>query len=140
MITLVVDVIVEVNNKVLLIKRAKQPFKGMLALPGGHVEQDETVAQAALRELKEETGIKAKLLNILGVYSALNRDPRGRYVSVVFIARPLTKISKAKAATDASKLVWLPLKEIKKHKFAFDHKHILRDYLKWKKTNKTFWS
>src|SRR2546429_6743361 len=77
--------------KVLLIERALQPFKGRWALPGGFVRVDETLDEAARRELQEETGLKNVFLEQLYTFGALNRDPRERIVSVAYYA--LVKLS-----------------------------------------------
>lgn len=125
-----VDIIIERNGKILLIKRREEPFKGMLALPGGHIRAGETVEKAAMREAKEETSLHVKLLRILGVYSNPKRDPRYPTISIAFVAR--VKKGKEKAKSDAKELLWLNLKEALQKKLAFDHKKILRDYAKWK--------
>src|SRR5205823_11582752 len=109
--------------KVLLIQRALEPFKGRWALPGGFVHVDETLDEAARRELAEETGLKDVFLEQLYSFGALDRDPRERVVSVAFYA--LVKLSdhRAKAATDATDAEWFPIS--KAPKLAFDHADIL---------------
>src|SRR5207302_1721449 len=72
--------------RVLLIQRRHPPFAGAWALPGGFVDDRERVADAALRELHEETGLELSDLELLGVYDTPGRDPRGWSVSVVYIA------------------------------------------------------
>ena len=129
-----VDIIIEKDEKILLIKRKKGPFKGMLALPGGHIRAGETVEKAAMREAKEETSLHVKLLNIVGVYSNPKRDPRYPTISIAFIAR--VKKGKEKAGSDAKELLWMGLKEALKKKLAFDHKKILSDYAKIKNLSK----
>src|SRR3989344_308336 len=84
---LAVDNLIVKDNKILLLKRDIYPFIGKLDFPAGMVEYGETVEQAAIREAKEETGLKIKLLDILGVYSFPKRDPRFHTVSVAFIAK-----------------------------------------------------
>jgi 8-oxo-dGTP diphosphatase len=71
--------------EVLLIRRKHNPFKGMWALPGGFIDMEETVEEAVVRELEEETHLKVEGLQQLHTFSALNRDPRGRTVSVTFL-------------------------------------------------------
>src|SRR5712691_1268915 len=71
----------------LLVQRGNPPFAGIWALPGGFVEEGERVAQAASRELFEETGLRLSDLELLGVYDTPGRDPRGQTVSIVYIAR-----------------------------------------------------
>jgi len=109
--------------KVLLIQRALEPFKGRWALPGGFVHIDETVDEAARRELAEEAGLQNVFLEQLYTFGAQNRDPRERVVSVAYYA--LVKLSdhRAKAATDAANAEWFPIS--KTPKLAFDHADIL---------------
>lgn len=109
--------------KVLLIERAVDPFKGRWALPGGFVRLDETLDQAARRELSEEAGLKNVFLEQLYTFGAVDRDPRERVVSVTYYA--LVKLSdhRAKAATDAVNAEWFPIS--KAPKLAFDHAEIL---------------
>jgi 8-oxo-dGTP diphosphatase len=109
--------------KLLLIQRAQDPFKGKWALPGGFVRVDETVDEAAQRELAEETGLKNVFLEQLYTFGAVNRDPRERVVSVAHYA--LVKLSdhRAKAATDAANAEWFPISKVPK--LAFDHADIL---------------
>jgi 8-oxo-dGTP diphosphatase len=133
-----VDIIIEKGKKIILIKRNTEPFKGKLAIPGGFVEAEETVEQAALREAKEETGLEVKLKGILGVYSDPKRDPRGRVTAIVFISKPVG--GELKASSDAAKAEWVEIDKIDFNNLAFDHSKILRDYLKWKKEKETYWS
>ena len=73
------------KTKILLVERRYNPFKGSWALPGGFVEQEETLYQAALRELEEETGIQGLDLMPFRTFDQINRDPRGRTLSQVFL-------------------------------------------------------
>jgi len=109
--------------KVLLIERALEPFKGRWALPGGFVRVDESLDEAARRELLEETGLKNVFLEQLYTFGAVDRDPRERVVSVAYYA--LVKLSdhRAKAATDAANAEWFPISGVPK--LAFDHADIL---------------
>ncbi|MFX1368369.1 MAG: NUDIX domain-containing protein, partial [Promethearchaeota archaeon] len=104
-----VDVVISDGKRVVLIRRGKEPFKGMLALPGGFVDYGETVEKAALREALEETGLSVRLLDILGVYSEANRDPRAHTISTVFLAdcdsEDITEGDDAEAA------FWMDLEE-----------------------------
>lgn len=75
-----VDVIIEKGDKIVLVERSIEPFRGKLALVGGHVEYGETVENAAVRETREETGLNIELTDILGVYSNPKRDPRGHRI------------------------------------------------------------
>jgi 8-oxo-dGTP diphosphatase len=108
--------------KVLLIQRGLEPFKGAWALPGGFVRVDETLDDAARRELVEETGLKDVFLEQLYTFGEIKRDPRERVVSVAYYA--LVKLSdhKAKAATDAANAEWFPISKLPK--LAFDHAEI----------------
>src|SRR5436189_350737 len=108
---------------VLLIERGLEPFKGRWALPGGFVRVDETLDEAARRELQEETGLKNVFLEQLYTFGEVERDPRERVVSVTYYA--LVKLSEhdAKAATDAANAQWFPI--AKTPKLAFDHADIL---------------
>jgi len=121
---LTVDVIIEYpDNSIVLIKRLNPPFKGRWALPGGFVEYGERVESAALREAEEETGLKVKLEELLGVYSDPKRDPRGHTVSVIFKAKPVG--GKLKAASDAKEVK--RVKKIRLSQLAFDHHQILKE-------------
>jgi len=133
---LAVDAIIEKNGKIVLIKRKNKPFKNMFALPGGFVEYGETVERAAIREIEEETGLKIKIKEILGVFSDPKRNPIKHTITVVFIAEPIG--GSLKAGTDSSETKWFDIKEIES--LAFDHAKILKDYIKWKEEKGTFWS
>lgn len=138
-----VDAIIQMDTQILLVKRKNEPFRGYMAIPGGFVNEGETVEDAAKREVREETSLDIELVDILGVYSDPKRDPRGHIMSTVFIAYvPATgnKSVEGLAADDASELEWIDLEVIPNEKFAFDHKRILMDYIKWKESGETFWS
>ena len=109
--------------KVLLIERGLKPFKGKWALPGGFVRVEETLDDAARRELAEETGLQHVYLEQLYTFGTVNRDPRERVVSVAYYA--LVKLSEhqAKAATDAAHAEWFPVS--RPPELAFDHATIL---------------
>jgi len=113
-------------QRVLLIQRANLPFAGAWALPGGFVEEGETVAQAAPRELLEETGLRVGELSLLGVYDTPGRDPRGWTVSVVYLAR-VPGEPNVEGADDASDARWFATKELPE--LAFDHALIVADAL-----------
>lgn len=107
---------------VALIERKKQPFKGDWALPGGFVEGDETVEQAALRELQEETGIHDIYLEQFHVFSKPDRDPRGRVITVAFFALINSEHTDLSATEDAAQAQWYPAYDIPQ--LAFDHEII----------------
>jgi 8-oxo-dGTP diphosphatase len=117
----------EAELKVLLIRRGLAPFKGKWALPGGFVRLEETVDEAARRELEEETGLRDVFLEQLYTFGAVDRDPRERVVSVTHYA--LVKLAEhpATGATDASEAEWFPAAEIPA--LAFDHADILQKAL-----------
>ena len=136
-----VDAIIQRGSEILLIKRKKDPFKSMLALPGGFVNENEKVEDAIIREIREETTLEIRLLNILGVYSDPSRDPRKHIMTTLFIGEIKgDKSIEADAADDASEIVWLSLESIEKNTLAFDHKKIIDDYKKWRHHQGTFWS
>lgn len=109
--------------RLLLIQRGLEPFKGRWALPGGFVRVEETLDDAARRELVEETGLQNVFLEQLYTIGSLDRDPRERVVSVAYYA--LVKLSdhRAKAATDAANAEWFPVSKLPK--LAFDHGEIV---------------
>lgn len=108
---------------VLLIQRGNEPYKGCWAFPGGFLEMDETVARCAERELEEETGIVLSGMQLVGIYSDVERDPRGRVITAAYAA--MTTMPEATAADDAAAAKWWPLNALPK--LAFDHEIILRD-------------
>jgi 8-oxo-dGTP diphosphatase len=120
---LTVDVIVKDGDRVLLVKRKNDPFKGKWALVGGFVEYGERVEEAAKRECREETGLEVELERLVGVYSDPNRDPRGHVVSICFLARVVG--GKLKAGSDALEAKFF--KKIPWNELAFDHAQILKD-------------
>ena len=109
--------------KVLLIQRALEPFKGKWALPGGFVRVDETLDEAARRELGEEAGLKDVFLEQLYTFGTVDRDPRERVVSVAYYALVKLAAHDTKAATDAADAQWFPISKVPK--LAFDHAQIL---------------
>jgi len=113
--------------KVLLIQRGLAPFKGKWALPGGFVRLDETIDDAARRELEEETGLSKVFLEQLYTFGTVERDPRERVVSVAYYS--LVKLAEhpPTGATDASDAGWFPVSSLPR--LAFDHAEILRSAL-----------
>ena len=109
--------------QVLLIQRALDPYRGHWALPGGFVREEESVDEAARRELREETGLRDVFLEQLYTFGAPKRDPRGRVVSVAHYALVRLGDHRAKAATDAKSASWHPVRGAPK--LAFDHDEIL---------------
>lgn len=123
---LTVDVVIATRDprpRVLLIRRKRDPFAGSWALPGGFVDENERLADAARRELREETGVAATELEQLYTAGDPGRDPRGWTVSVVFLARVDFDTVKPVAADDAGDVGWFPIDELPA--LAFDHEMIL---------------
>ncbi len=132
------DIIIEKGDSIVMIKRLADPFRGMLGIPGGKVDYNETVEEAAVREAFEETSVKVRIKGILGVYSAPGRDPRFHSISTVFIAEPIE--GEPKGGDDAEKAFWQKVDEIDTGNLMFDHGKLIEDYRKWKKGGGTFWS
>ena len=116
-------VVFDPDGRLLLIRRANEPYRGLYALPGGFVDVGETTEDACRRELKEETGIEAGPLTLVGVYSDPDRDPRGHTCSVVY----LTRIDAAapKAGDDVAAAEWVT--DWHGVALAFDHKLIVAE-------------
>jgi len=107
--------------EVLLIRRGLPPFRGRWALPGGFVRLDETLEEAARRELEEETGLRGVFLEQLQTFGGVKRDPRERVVSVAYFA--LVKPAAVTGDTDATEAKWFPVSDLPS--LAFDHADIL---------------
>lgn len=126
---LTVDAIVFYESKedtyLLLIERGGEPFWHQWALPGGFIEMDETLEQACIRELEEETGLKVERMQQFRAYDAIDRDPRHRTISVVFSVQ-LDKRREVIGGDDASKAKWYSVNELPE--LAFDHAQIIRDF------------
>ena len=117
----------EAEPKVLLIQRGADPYKGCWAFPGGFMNMDETTEQCAIRELEEETGMKVSELHQIGAYSKVDRDPRGRTITVAYLA----VIDAPMAVTgqdDAARAQWFSLDALPQ--LAFDHEEIMKDAIK----------
>ena len=123
---------INTNNElnILLIKRADNEFQtafpGYWALPGGLLNDNETLEDCARRELKEETGVKVDYIRHFKNYSSPKRDPRQRTISVAYLAFNNSSKIKLKAGTDASDAKWFNISELPK-KLAFDHKTVIKD-------------
>lgn len=116
--------------RVLTICRGEEPYKGQLALPGGFVHPDEDLADAAARELAEETGIDLAAVHLeqLATYGTPGRDPRMRVVTVVYLAL-VPEPPRPSAGTDTEAADWVPVTELSGDQLAFDHNQILADGL-----------
>ncbi len=122
MIRLTVDCIIRIDNKIVLIKRKNPPYGW--AIPGGFVDEGETVEDAVRREMKEETNLDLSNMKQFHVYSDPERDPRGHTVSVVFTADGIGEMK----AQDDAKEIGLFTRDTLPDKIAFDHWMILADY------------
>ncbi|OFX24789.1 MAG: NUDIX hydrolase [Bacteroidetes bacterium GWA2_31_9] len=111
--------------ELLLIKRKHEPFENHWALPGGFMDMDETIENAASRELLEETGLIIENLKQFKTYSSINRDPRGRTVSVIFYGF-VDENQLPKAGDDATEVKWFNINDLPK--LAFDHETIINEF------------
>ena len=120
----VVAITKEEEPKVLLIQRGYDPYKGRWAFPGGFMEMDETTEQCAIRELEEETGLTLTNITQVGAYSKVDRDPRGRTITIAYLAVVDTPLAVV-AQDDAAKAEWFPINALPS--LAFDHDEIMAD-------------
>jgi 8-oxo-dGTP diphosphatase len=112
----------DIDLKILLIQRKYDPFINSWALPGGFVQETETLEQAVIRELKEETGLNQNpFLEQLYTFGEINRDPRERIISIAYYG--LVNTSELKASTDAKDAKWFSIKNLPN--LAFDHNEII---------------
>ncbi|MCK3684763.1 NUDIX hydrolase [Maribellus sp. YY47] len=130
---LTVDAIVFVRENnvtwVLLIERGREPFANKWALPGGFIDMDETLEQACIRELQEETGLKVEAMQQFRAYDSIDRDPRHRTISVVHSVQ-LDEKKPVTGSDDASRADWFLISELPA--LAFDHAQILNDFFSLK--------
>lgn len=128
-VALTVDAIVYVREtgspRVLLIRRGREPFKNLWALPGGFINPDETLEEACIRELREETGLEVPRMEQFRAYDAIDRDPRHRTISVVFSAE-LKKEAPVKGGDDAERAEWFAVDDLPE--LGFDHRQILSEF------------
>ena len=108
--------------KVLLVQRGIEPYKGRWAFPGGFLQMDESAEEGALRELREETGLSGAFIRQFHTFSAPDRDPRERVITIAFYA--LVRIEEVTGGDDAADARWFALDEVPQ--LAFDHDQILR--------------
>jgi len=128
-----VDAIIELEGGIVVIERSNPPFG--LALPGGFVDYGESLEDAVIRETKEETNLEVTELKQFHTYSDPKRDPRFHTIGTVFLVKAK---GRPKAGDDAAGLKIIKPEDIEKLGFAFDHKKILEDYLRYKKGGDTF--
>jgi 8-oxo-dGTP diphosphatase len=117
----------EPTPQVLLIERGAEPYKGCWAFPGGFMNMDETTEQCAVRELEEETGLKVTEVHQIGAYSKVDRDPRGRTITVAYLVLVSSPIP-VTGQDDAAKAQWFPIDKLPP--LAFDHEEIMKDAIK----------
>jgi 8-oxo-dGTP diphosphatase len=123
--SLAADGIVIIEGKLVLIKRGRDPYRGSYALPGGILEYGETMEECVVREVEEETGLQTEILDLVGVYSDPDRDPRGHFVSAVF---HLSSIGgDLRSGDDAADVGLFSLDDLPN--MAFDHRQIVDDFL-----------
>lgn len=128
-----VDAIIEIDGGIVIIERSNPPFGW--ALPGGFVDNYESLEDAVRREMKEETDLELTDLKQFHAYSKPGRDPRFHTIGMVFTAKGK---GKPKAGDDAADLKVIKLTDVGKINFAFDHKNIIEDFLKYKKGESPF--
>jgi 8-oxo-dGTP diphosphatase len=114
------------QGKVLLVKRGREPFRGCNALPGGFVEYGESTEDCVVREIKEETGLDTEVVRLVGAYSEMGRDPRGHFVTLLYLLRE--KGGALKAGDDADSADFFALSDLPD--LAFDHGRMIADGIK----------
>lgn len=129
-VDLVVFTLVGDELRVLMIRRANEPFAGHWAIPGGFLDLDESPSDGAQRELREETGLdRVEHLAPIGFFAAVDRDPRGRVISLAHAAVVRGPSPGVRASDDASEARWIDPRRVEA--FAFDHREILATALHW---------
>jgi len=123
---LTVDGVIFKDKKILLVKRKNPPFKGKWALPGGFVEYGEKVEDAVVREIEEETSLKTSIIEIVGIYSDPDRDPRGHTVTIVYLLQISSGV--LHFSDDADDAKFFDVNELPE--LAFDHSDIVKDALR----------
>lgn len=117
---------------VLLIKRGRPPFLGMWALPGGFLDMDEEIGAGAARELAEETGVTGVRLEQFHAFGAVDRDPRGRVITIAYAGIADHGSLAPKADDDAADIGWMPVCDLPA--LASDHGHVIQTAVRWLET------
>jgi ADP-ribose pyrophosphatase YjhB (NUDIX family) len=125
---IVTDNLIIKDKEILLIRRANEPSKGYWALPGGYLNWDETIEEAAIREATEETGMQVKINKFFNVYSRPDRDGDVQNVALVYVLEVLDYTFHPQQE-EVSDIRWFSLDSLP-GKIAFDHKEIIEDYKK----------
>jgi 8-oxo-dGTP diphosphatase len=113
------------KTQVLLVNRGHEPFKGKWAVPGGYVDMDEELEDAAARELQEETGLTGVKLEQMHAFGKCGRDPRGRQISIAFTGIATGGQDKIRPGDDAAKAKWFDIENLPRD-LAFDHSEIIK--------------
>ncbi len=122
-VDLLIFTILDSELRILLVKRASWPYENSWAIPGGFVRMDESLEDAAKRELHEETGVTDLYLEQLYTFGEPDRDPRTRVITVAYIALIDNESRTLRASSDASEAQWFPVKKLPT--LAFDHSTIV---------------
>lgn len=128
-ISITVDAVIFNENRshIVLVQRKNEPFQHQWALPGGFLEEDETLENGVARELKEETGLEVSNLKQIGAFGTPGRDPRGRIISVAFIGK-VDSMKDLVAGDDAQGVDWFSIDHLPS--LAFDHLEIVKAAMK----------
>jgi 8-oxo-dGTP diphosphatase len=123
--------------KLLLVNRAKEPFKGRWAIPGGFIELDEELEDAVARELEEETNLTNVPLQQMHTFGKIGRDPRGRQITIAFMGVATKGKNTIKGGDDAANARWFDIDRLPKD-MAFDHNDVARFAIKRLKRKKAY--
>jgi len=113
------------RTRVLLVNRGDEPYKGKWAVPGGFVDPDEELEDAAARELAEETGLTGVKLEQMRAFGTVGRDPRGRMITIAFMGIATERQDQIRAGDDAAKAQWFDIEDLPAD-MAFDHAEVLK--------------